>query len=286
MSGYPQTGLYPLSVEEKMILVAGPCVIEPGKVSLQIAEELQALTCDLPVQLIFKASYLKANRSHPDSYAGPGLEEGLAELLEIKEKTGLPLLSDVHCRTEVDSAAEVLDILQIPAYLCRQTPLITKVAEAGKGVNIKKGQFMAPGEMEGAVLKVTRAGNERLILTERGTLFGYNNLTVDFRSMGIMKEFGFPVLFDGTHSVQRPGSAGTVSGGDPGFIFPLCRAAAAVGCDGFYLEVHHDPANALSDAATMLPIGNLRSLLEQVLRIREVISDAHRSSVGTERDSL
>jgi 2-dehydro-3-deoxyphosphooctonate aldolase (KDO 8-P synthase) len=255
-----------------LILVAGPCVIESRDTTLFIAERLAGITEDLPVRLLFKASYLKANRSHPDSYAGPGLEKGLEILGEVKAKTGLPLLSDVHCRTEVQAASDVLDVLQIPAYLCRQTPLIREAARSGRVVNIKKGQFMAPDDMRGAVKKVTGEGNERVMLTERGTFFGYHNLVVDFRSIEIMRRWGHPVLFDGTHSIQRPGAGGKVSGGEPEFISPLCRAAASVGVDGLYLEVHPNPGEALSDAASMLPLDALPRLLEEVLSIREATS--------------
>ena len=254
------------------LLIAGPCVIESKEMTFLVADRLVEITRDLPLQPVFKASYLKANRSHPESFMGPGLEEGIAILREVRERTGLPLLSDVHCRTEVERAAGVLDIMQIPAYLCRQTPLIVETARAGKPVNIKKGQFMAPEDMEGAVKKVRGEGNTQVMLTERGTLFGYHNLLVDFRSIGIMKKMGCPVLFDGTHSVQRPGRDGISSGGDPEFIFPLCRAAVAAGCDGLYLEVHPHPENALSDAASMLSLDRLPSLLEEVLRIRGVVS--------------
>ena len=254
------------------LLVAGPCVIESVEETLAIAEELAEMTRDYPVRLVFKASYLKANRTHPESFTGPGLEEGLAALRQVRDKTGLPVLSDVHCRTEVEPASSVLDIIQIPAYLCRQTPLITAAARTGKIVNIKKGQFMSAEGMAGAVKKVTGEGNRRVILTERGTFFGYRDLVVDFRSIRILKGLGCPVLFDGTHSVQRPGGDGLASGGDPEFILPLCCAAAAVGCDGLCLEVHREPSRALSDAASMLPLDRLPGLLEDVLKVREALS--------------
>jgi len=254
-----------------LLLVAGPCVIESRDLTLRIAGELAGMTKALPVRTIFKASYLKANPPHPASYTGPGIEEGLAVLAEVRAETGLPVLSDVHCRTEVAAAAEVLDIMQIPAYLCRQTPLITAVARAGKPVNLKKGQFMAPEDMRGAVEKVTGAGNPRVLLTERGTAFGYHDLVVDFRSLEVMGRWGYPVLFDGTHSVQRPGAAGTSSGGEPAYILPLCRAAVAVGCAGLYLEVHPRPEEARSDASTMLPLDRLPGLLDDLLRIRAAV---------------
>jgi 2-dehydro-3-deoxyphosphooctonate aldolase (KDO 8-P synthase) len=259
-------------VKDGFLLVAGPCVVESRDLTLGIAEELLRITEKLPLKLVFKASYLKANRSHPESFTGPGPDEGLSILREVKDKTGLPVLSDVHCRTEISEASKVLDIMQIPAYLCRQTPLIVEAAGTGKVINIKKGQFMAPEDMEGAVKKVTGAGNSQVMLTERGTFFGYHNLVVDFRSIEIMKRIGCPVLFDGTHSVQRPGDSGLASGGDPEFILPLCRAAVAVGCDGLYLEVHPEPEKALSDASSMLTLDGLSDLLEEVLRIRNAAS--------------
>jgi 2-dehydro-3-deoxyphosphooctonate aldolase (KDO 8-P synthase) len=258
--------------QKTLLLIAGPCVIESKEMTFLIADKLVEFTRDLPLQTVFKASYLKANRTHPESFTGPGLEAGLDILHEVKERTGLPILSDVHCRTEVEKASEVLDVIQIPAYLCRQTPLITEVARAGKPVNIKKGQFMAPEDMEGAVKKARGEGNKQVILTERGTLFGYRNLMVDFRSIGIMKSFDCPVMFDGTHSVQRPGGDGLSSGGSPEYIFPLCRAAVAVGCDGLYLEVHPQPSDARSDAASMLSLDNLPKLLKEVLNIKEAVS--------------
>jgi 2-dehydro-3-deoxyphosphooctonate aldolase (KDO 8-P synthase) len=265
------SGKPPLGGGPPFLLVAGPCVIESEEMTVRIAKRLAEIAAGLPLQLVFKASYLKANRSHPDSYAGPGLEEGMRVLRRVKEATDLPILSDVHCRAEVKGAAEVLDVLQIPAYLCRQTPLITEAARTGKVINIKKGQFMAPDEMAGAVEKVKAAGNERIILTERGTFFGYHDLAVDFRSIRIMQKIGCPVLFDGTHSVQRPGGEGSSSGGNPEFTFPLCRAAVAVGCDGLFLEVHPRPAEARSDASSMLDLTLLPGLIEEVLRIRDVL---------------
>ncbi len=266
---------------DRFLLVAGPCVVESRDLTLDIAGDLLEITEKLPLQLVFKASYLKANRSHPESFTGPGPDEGLSILQEVKDKTGLPVLSDVHCRTEVAKASRVLDIIQIPAYLCRQTPLIIAAARTGKVINIKKGQFMAPEDMEGAVKKVRGAGNDRVMLTERGTFFGYRNLVVDFRSIEIMKRTGCPVLFDGTHSVQRPGDSGLSSGGDPEYISLLCRAAAAVGCDGLYIEVHPRPEKALSDAASMLSLERLPALLEEVLRIRDAASGSGRAGSET-----
>jgi 2-dehydro-3-deoxyphosphooctonate aldolase (KDO 8-P synthase) len=255
------------------LLVAGPCVIESRELTLRVADEIVRMTKGLPLRPIFKASYLKANRSHPESFTGPGIDDGLSVLEEVRASTGLPVLSDVHCRTEVAAAAEVLDILQIPAYLCRQTPLIVAAARTGKPVNLKKGQFMAPEDMQGAVKKVTAEGNRGVLLTERGTAFGYHDLVVDFRSLEVMGRWGHPVLFDGTHSVQRPGAAGTASGGDPAYIVPLCRAAVAVGCSGLYVEVHPRPAEALSDAASMLPLDRLPALLDDLLRVRAAVME-------------
>jgi 2-dehydro-3-deoxyphosphooctonate aldolase (KDO 8-P synthase) len=247
-------------------------VIESRDLALHVAEELSRITKGLPLRMIFKASYLKANRSHPDSFTGPGLEKGLEILDDVRRATGLSILSDVHCRNEVKAAAGVLDILQIPAYLCRQTPLIVEAARTGRPVNLKKGQFMSPEEMGGALKKVTREGNRAVMITERGTSFGYHDLIVDFRGLEVMKKWGVPVLFDGTHSVQKPGGRGSVSGGEPEHIAPLCRAAVAVGCSGLYLEVHPRPDEALSDAATMLPLDRLSGLLEDLLRIRAAVA--------------
>ncbi|MEW6325707.1 MAG: 3-deoxy-8-phosphooctulonate synthase, partial [Nitrospirota bacterium] len=228
-----------------LFLIAGPCVIENDAVVMETASALKRIGEALNIRVVFKSSYDKANRSAIDSYRGPGLVAGLKVLRQVKERFGLPLLSDVHHPEEVKAAAEVLDILQIPAFLCRQTDLIVAAAKSGKAVNVKKGQFMAPWEMGNIVKKIESAGNHRILLTERGASFGYNNLVADMRSIPIMQRLGYPVIFDATHSVQLPGGQGTSSGGQREFIPTLTRAAVAAGCDGLFMEVHPDPGKAL-----------------------------------------
>ncbi|MFQ5645640.1 MAG: 3-deoxy-8-phosphooctulonate synthase, partial [bacterium] len=234
-------------------LIAGPCVIETPELTLRIARELQKITDSLRVNLIFKASFDKANRSSLDSYRGPGLTEGLKILGEVKEKTGLPVLSDIHSPAQAAPAAEVLDVLQIPAFLCRQTDLLKAAGNTGRAINLKKGQFMSPHEMKNAVDKLKKSGAGDIMLCERGTFFGYNNLVVDFRSIAIMRELDCPVVFDATHSVQLPGGAGRASGGDRRFIPALSRAAVAAGADALFWEVHPDPDNARCDGPNSLP---------------------------------
>ena len=259
------------SLSSGLFLIAGPCVLESRGHALKLAKRLGSICARLGAPLIFKASFDKANRSSLQSYRGPGLEAGLAILKAVKEETGLPVLSDVHETCQVERAAEVLDVLQIPAFLCRQTDLIVAAARTGKPVNIKKGQFMAPAEMANAVDKVLSAGNACILLTERGTTFGYNSLVVDMRSIPIMKNFGVPVVIDASHSVQRPGGEGIFSGGDRAFIPVIARAAVAAGADGVFLEVHDNPARALSDKHNTLIINELEELWESLLRIREAL---------------
>jgi len=254
-----------------LVLVAGPCVIESEKLCLEVAETLRGLTARLGLPFIFKASYDKANRSSLASFRGPGLERGLAVLARVKAEVGVPVLSDVHLPTEAAPAAAVLDVLQIPAFLSRQTDLIQAAARTGKPLNIKKGQFLAPWDMRLAVEKAEAAGNDQVILTERGTAFGYNNLVSDLRAIPLMQRLGCPVLFDATHSVMLPGGAGDRSGGDREFAPLLAQAAVAAGCDGVFLEVHPEPERGLSDAATMLPLAQVPALLERLLRIREAL---------------
>lgn len=246
-----------------LFVIAGPCVIESEAHAAHMADSLAAITSDLGVPYIFKASYDKANRSSVSSYRGPGLVEGLRILAAIKKRTGVPVLTDVHDVSQVGPAAEVCDILQIPAFLSRQTDLLVAVGRSGRVVNIKKGQFLSPQEIGNAVEKVAGTGNEKIILTERGTSFGYQNLVVDMRSFPIMRKFGYPVVFDVTHSVQLPGGEGKSSGGQPEFIEPLARAGAAIGVDGIFLEVHENPAKALSDGTNALPLNQFRPLLEK-----------------------
>ncbi len=260
---------------ERFTVISGPCVLEDDDLNLRVGRALASLADDLDLPVVFKSSFDKANRSRLDSPRGPGLEEGLERLARVKAETGLPLLTDVHEPRQAAPAAEVVDVLQIPAFLCRQTDLALAVARAGKAVNVKKGQWMAPEEMAGAVEKVRSGGAEDVTVTERGTSFGYGNLVVDMRSIPRMRSAcDAPVIFDGTHSVQRPGRADGSSGGDPEFIPTLVRAAVAAGCDGLYLEVHPEPRTAPSDSTNMLRLERLRPLLEQVLAIREAVAGA------------
>jgi 2-dehydro-3-deoxyphosphooctonate aldolase (KDO 8-P synthase) len=250
-----------------LFLIAGPCVIESEAHAMSMAERLGEIASELGIPYIFKASYDKANRSSLDSFRGPQLEEGLRILAEIKKCTGLPILTDVHDISQVGPAAEVCDILQIPAFLCRQTDLLLAAGRTGRVVNVKKGQFLSPWEIGNAAEKIASTGNEKIILTERGSSFGYQNLVVDMRSFPIMRKFGYPLVFDVTHSVQLPGGAGKSSGGQPEFIEPLARAGAAVGVNGMFLEVHDNPPQALSDGANALPLEQFRALLEKILRL-------------------
>ncbi|MCD6353165.1 MAG: 3-deoxy-8-phosphooctulonate synthase [Proteobacteria bacterium] len=253
-----------------LALISGPCVIEDKESTLRLAQELKNITKTLGVPLIFKASYDKANRTSINSYRGPGLEEGLTILAEVKKKIGVPVLSDVHQLSEIELAVQVLDVIQIPAFLCRQTDLITAAARQGKTVNIKKGQFLSPQEIEPIIKKITSFDNNDILLTERGTTFGYNNLVVDMRSLIIMRKFGFPVIFDATHSVQLPGAKGTASGGERQFVSPLAMAAAAVGIDGVYMEVHENPEKALCDGPNSLKITDLPYLLDKIKKISAI----------------
>ena len=256
-----------------LALIGGPCAIENEKHALMVAERLQRVTADARVPFIYKSSYDKANRSSIRAYRGPGLAEGLRILRSVKEKTGLAVLSDVHDVAEVAPAAEVLDVLQVPAFLCRQTDLIVACARSGRPVNVKKGQFVAPRDMANVVEKVRASGSEALLLTERGTSFGYNNLIVDFRGLPIMRAFGYPVIFDATHSVQLPGGQGDRSGGERQYVQALARAAVAVGVDGLFMEMHEDPdrtledGRPLSDGPNMLRLDDLPRLLDEIRAI-------------------
>lgn len=256
-----------------LVLIAGPCVIEGLDNTLHIASALKEITASLSIPYIFKTSYDKANRSALNSYRGPGLGKGLEVLQEVKQKLNIPILADVHRFEEIEPAAKVLDVLQVPAFLSRQTDFIIKVAEAGRAVNIKKGQFMSPDEVKNVIDKVTSTGNHNLLITERGFSFGYNNLVADMRSLVIMRAFGYPVVFDATHSVQLPGGLGTSSGGQQEFISHLSRAATAVGIDALFMEVHSQPDSALCDAANMLELKTLPRLLKQIKSIDSMIKD-------------
>jgi 2-dehydro-3-deoxyphosphooctonate aldolase (KDO 8-P synthase) len=259
--------------DKPFLIIAGPCVLESWDVVFNTARALKDLSAELGFSLVFKASYDKANRTSIDSFRGPGLVKGLNMLLDIKRQLGLHLLSDVHEEQHCAPASSVLDVLQIPAFLCRQTDLIVAAARTGKAVNIKKGQFVAPHDMTNSVKKVHDSGSENVFLTERGTTFGYNNLVVDFRSIPIMQATGCPVIFDATHSVQLPGGGGTVSGGQRQFVPHLAKAAVAVGCDGLFMEVHPNPDVALSDGPNQVPLAQVRELISQCLKVHQVTRD-------------
>jgi 2-dehydro-3-deoxyphosphooctonate aldolase (KDO 8-P synthase) len=254
-----------------LALIAGPCVIESEEHALMMARAVAKAAREAGVGVIFKASFDKANRTSKDSYRGPGLGEGLRVLAEVKKQTGLPVLTDVHEVSQVAPAAEVCDILQIPAFLCRQTDLLLEAGRCGRAVNLKKGQFMAPWDLRYAAEKVAAGGSERILLTERGSSFGYHNLVVDFRSLAIMREAGYPVVLDVTHSLQLPSAAGGVSGGQPQFIEPLARAAVAFGVDAVFFEVHQAPDRALSDGANALRLELLEPLLEQLAALDRLV---------------
>ncbi len=261
------------SGEEGFFLIAGPCVLESLDHAFKLAGELKEITSSLGIPFIFKASFDKANRTALDSYRGPGIDKGLAMLQEVKLKLGIPVLSDIHDSSQAEQAAGTLDVIQIPAFLCRQTDLVVSASLTGRPLNIKKGQFMAPWDLVNVVKKAEAAGAENLLLTERGVTFGYNNLVVDFKSIPVMRSWGYPVVFDATHSVQLPGGKGSSSGGTPEYIPVLASAAAATGVDGFFFEVHDNPEKAPSDGANSLKIGEIGRLLEKLLRIKKSIDD-------------
>ena len=260
------------------VLIAGPCVVESRDSALRHAQALRTLTDHLGVPFIYKSSYDKANRTALDSFRGLGIDTALSILAEVKREMGVLLLTDVHTATEVSAAAEVVDVLQIPAFLCRQTDLLLAAGQSGRVVNIKKGQFLAPWDMQHAVAKVASTGNRQILLTERGAMFGYNNLVSDFRALPLMAGFGYPVVFDATHSVQLPGGLGGQSGGQREFIAPLARAAVAVGIDGLFMEVHEEPERALSDSATAFPLARLESLLRVLLTLDAVVKEQQPSA--------
>lgn len=257
-----------------LALLAGPCAIESETHALRTAEALVRLTGDAAVPFVYKSSYDKANRSALGSYRGPGLREGLRILGRVRAAFGCPVLSDVHLPDEVPAAAEILDLLQVPAFLCRQTDLVVACARSGRPVNVKKGQFMAPWDMRNVVEKLRLSGCEDVLLTERGATFGYNNLVVDFRSLAVMRSFGTPVVFDATHSVQLPGGGGTRSGGERQYVAALARAAVAFGVDALFMEVHEEPDRAPSDGPTMLPLAWLPRLLDEVQGIAAALGRA------------
>ena len=255
-----------------LAVIAGPCVIESRDHTLRLAEQIQRVARQEGVPLIFKASFDKANRSSVKSYRGPGLHDGLRILEEVKTSLGLPVLTDIHAPEQASPAAQVVDVLQIPAFLCRQTDLLLAAAATGRVVNVKKGQFLAPWDMRNVVEKLASTGLQDIVLTERGASFGYNNLVSDMRGLAVMRGFGYPVVFDATHSVQLPGGQGATSGGQREFIMPLSRAAVATGVDALFVETHNDPPRAMSDGANALPLDWLAGLLRQVRRIDEIVS--------------
>jgi len=255
----------------RLLLIAGPCVIESEKLTFTIAQELKKICQRAGVGLIFKASFDKANRSSVDSFRGPGLKDGVAILKAVKEEVGVPVISDIHEPSQAEAAAQVLDVIQIPAFLCRQTDLILAAARTGKPLHLKKAQFMAADEMANVVAKARAGGAKKIMLCERGTFFGYHNLVVDFRSLQTMGELGLPVVFDATHSVQRPAGAGKASSGDRKFIPLLCRAAVAAGVDGLFMEVHPNSSKALSDGPNMWPLDQLEALLKSLTAIKRAI---------------
>lgn len=263
---------------QPLLLIAGPCALESGDLCWQVAWEMKAVCERLGISYIFKASYDKANRTSLNSFRGPGLKKGLRQLCRIRQEIKVPVLSDVHESSQIDLAMECLDIIQIPAFLCRQTDLLTAAAKSGRPVNLKKGQFLSPWDMKHAVEKVRAAGNERILLTERGSCFGYNNLVVDMRSLPVMRSFGCPVIYDATHSVQLPGGMGGTSGGQRKFIPALTRAAMAAGIDGLFMEVHPEPDKALCDGPNSIPLDKVEPLLRQLLQIRKAVNKISNSN--------
>jgi 2-dehydro-3-deoxyphosphooctonate aldolase (KDO 8-P synthase) len=262
-----------LTIEENgpFFLIAGPCVIEDEEITLKVASFLHETATAMDIPVIFKTSYDKANRTSLDAYRGPGVDKGLEIIQKVKEKTGLPVLSDVHEVGEIEEAAKVLDIIQIPAFMCRQTNLLLAAARTGLPINLKKGQFLSPWEIEPAIHKITSTGNQSILVTERGTSFGYNNLIVDIRSIAVMKGFGYPVVFDATHSVQLPGGSGTSSGGQREFVEYLSRAAVAAGANGVFMEVHPHPDAALCDGPNSLPLDEVKPLLAVLKEIHQLV---------------
>jgi 2-dehydro-3-deoxyphosphooctonate aldolase (KDO 8-P synthase) len=263
-------GSIPVGGDSPHILIAGPCVIESEAIVLETATGIAKIAQDLHIPYIFKASYDKANRTSISSFRGLGLSAGLAILNKVKQEVGVPILTDIHDVQDVAEVAEVVDILQIPAFLCRQTDLLCAAAKSGCVVNVKKGQFLSPWDMSNVVKNLEEAGTTNICLTERGASFGYQNLVVDMRSLPVMRALGYPVIFDATHSVQLPGGGGTCSSGQREFVAPLARSASAVGCDGFFMEVHPQPEKALSDGLNMVRLQELRGLLLQLQAIWEV----------------
>jgi 2-dehydro-3-deoxyphosphooctonate aldolase (KDO 8-P synthase) len=260
-----------VGTSQPLLLIGGPCALESEELAKTVAGTMREICARLGISYVFKASFDKANRTSLSSYRGPGLVDGLATLAKIRREFQVPVISDIHDISQVAAAAEVLDILQIPAFLCRQTDLLVAAAKTGKPVNVKKGQFVSPWDMENAVTKIRAAGGTKIMLVERGASFGYNNLVVDMRSLPVMRSFGCPVIFDATHSVQLPGGSGGCSGGQREFIGPLARAAVAVGVDGLFLEIHPNPERALCDGPNSIPLHQVEELLRQILKVRDAV---------------
>jgi 2-dehydro-3-deoxyphosphooctonate aldolase (KDO 8-P synthase) len=258
--------------DQPLLLIGGPCVLESEDLAREVAETMVEICSRLGISYVFKASFDKANRTSLSSYRGPGLEKGLSTLAKLRQELQLPVISDIHDTSQVEAAAEVLDIIQIPAFLCRQTDLLTAAARTGKAINVKKGQFVSPWDMKNVVDKMRGAGGKKIMLVERGASFGYNNLVVDVRSLPIMRSLGCPVIFDATHSVQLPGGSGGVSGGQREFIEPLAKAATAAGIDGLFMEIHPNPDRALCDGPNSIPLDDIEELLKKIVRIREAVA--------------
>jgi 2-dehydro-3-deoxyphosphooctonate aldolase (KDO 8-P synthase) len=266
-----RVGPYHCGRGQPLLLIAGPCVIENESLTLSIASELLKITAALPVQLIFKASFDKANRTSGAAYRGLGIEDGLRVLAKVKEQTGLPVVTDIHESQQAAAAGEVCDLLQIPAFLARQTDLLIAAAQTGRTIHVKKGQFMAPWDMKNVVSKLVEAGCRDVLLCERGTFFGYGRLVNDFRSLPEMRSLGTPVIFDATHSVQEPGGLGNATGGNRAMVEPLARAAVAVGVDGLFFETHPDPDRSPSDGSNMIPLDQFSAVLQRLLKLRETV---------------
>jgi len=254
-----------------LVLIAGPCAIESESHCLEVGRAIKGIAAKLRIPYIFKSSFDKANRMSIESYRGPGIKKGLEVLKKVKQKLKVPILTDIHCSKEINEVARVADIIQIPAFLCRQTDIVVAAARTGKVVNIKKGQFLAPWDMLPIIKKIESTGNRQILLTERGASFGYNNLITDFRALRIMQDFGYPVIYDATHSIQTPGGKGSCSGGERQFVEGLSRAAVAFGCDGLFLEVHQDPDKAPCDGPNMIDLMQLEQLLQQVKKIEAAL---------------
>lgn len=268
-----QIGNVKIGGGSKLTLIAGPCVIESETLCLDTAKRIKDIAARHNIAFIFKSSFDKANRLSADSFRGPGIKKGLEVLAKVKQKLKIPILSDIHCQKEIKDAIGVLDIIQIPAFLCRQTDIVVAAARTGKVINIKKGQFLAPWDIEPIIRKVESTGNKRILITERGFCFGYNNLVSDLRSLAVMRDFGYPVIYDATHSIQLPGGKGSCSGGERQFVAGLSRAAVAFGCDGLFLEVHPSPDKAPCDGPNMINLKELETLIRQIKKIESALAE-------------